>query len=431
MLETKKAERRTGVWGEGSAEARLGRPALRSIVARSLDSIPAGSRIVAIVPDKTRDDITSILLPVAMDELADKRPASFEVLVAQGTHAAMSDAEKDAKTGREAWPDWALESPILDHEWDDPDELIELGEIGAETVSSITDNLYTESVRVTLNRRLSPANCDYILIFGSVVPHEVAGFAGGAKYLFPGVSGRELTNVTHWIGALAGIENVIGRVETPVRALIEAAADMIPARIVCFSSVVSRDDDGALKSHALFGGDLRDSFRAAATISGTVHVRRTGRKYSRVVALLDDHYDELWTGGKASYKLGGIVEDGGELMIHAPHMTGFSRTHGEKIERFGYAPIEKVREMIICEPELAEDLCVAAHLAHVAYAGRQNGSGRVEPRFRITLSSQISRERCEKANLRYADPDRFDLESLQNDADTLIVKRAGRDLYLV
>lgn len=419
--------KRAEVFGEGSRDSNLGRPALREIVARSLDAIPEGSRIVAIIPDKTRDDITSVLLPIAIDELTNRRLEMFEVLVAQGTHPPMTDAEKNAKTGREIWADWALDGAIHDHRWSDPNALIELGEIGAETVSALTEGAYSESVKVTVNRRLSPANCDFVLIFGSVVPHEVAGFAGGAKYLFPGVSGRELTNVTHWIGALFGIENVIGHVETPVRRMIETAADMIPARIVCFSSVVSRDDDGAMKAHGLFGGDLRESFRAAAAVSKEVHIRRTGRKYRRVVALLDSHYDELWTGGKASYKLGAIIEDGGELIIHAPQITEFSRTHGEGIERFGYAPIERIRELVGTSPELAKDLCVAAHLAHVAYGSQSNG----EQRFRITLSSAISRERCEAANLSYADPTEFDIENYRGDANSLIVERAGRDLYLV
>ena len=421
------AGKRGEVFGEGSRESNLGRPALREIVRQSIEVIPEGSRIVAIVPDKTRDDITNVLLPMAIDELASKRPAAFDILVAQGTHPAMTEAEKNAKTGREIWADWAVGGVIHDHRWSDPHELIELGEIGAETVSAITESTYRESVKVTVNRRLSPSHCDFVLIFGAVVPHEVAGFAGGAKYLFPGVSGRELTNVTHWIGALSGIENVIGRVETPVRRMIETAADMIPARIVSFSSVVSRDDDGAMRTHALFGGDLRESFRAAAAVSKDVHIRRTGRKYRRVVALLDDHYDELWTGGKASYKLGGIIEDGGELIIHAPQLAEFSRTHGERIERFGYAPIERIRELVEKDPELARDLCVAAHLAHVAYGSRSGG----EQRFRITLSSAISQARCKAANLSYIDPVEFDLESYRQDGDTLIVERAGRDLYLV
>lgn len=424
-------KKEANLFGEGSRDANLGRVAMREIISRALEAVPEGSRVVAIVPDKTRDDTTHILLPMAIDELTGRELGSFEVLIAQGTHAPMTDVEKGAKTGREAWATWTRESEIHDHHWNNPGELIELGELGAETVADLTEGIYSNGVKVSVNRRISPANCDIILIFGAVLPHEVAGFAGGAKYLFPGVSGRELTNVTHWIGALSGIENVIGRVDTSVRRMIEAAADMIPARVICFSSVVSRMSDGTIKTRALFAGDLRKAFRAAAEVSREVHVRRTGRKYSRVVAMLDRHYDELWTGGKASYKLGAIIEDGGELIIFAPHLRHFSRTHGKKIERFGYAPIERVREIAAAEPELADDLCVAAHLAHVAYAGRQNSNGVFEPRFQITLSSQIAKERCEGANLGYSDPAKFDLDSLKSDPDTFVVDGAGRDLYLV
>ncbi|MEO5860032.1 MAG: hypothetical protein ABIR33_13920 [Pyrinomonadaceae bacterium] len=220
---------------------------------------------------------------------------------------------------------------------------------------------------------------------------------------------------------------MIGRIETPVRQMIETAAEMVELPIICFSSVVSRGDGGAMRTYGLFGGDLGGSFRAAAEVSNDVHIRRTGRKYRRVLALLDSHYDELWTGGKASYKLGGIIEDGGELVIYAPQITEFSRTHGEGIERFGYAPIERIRELVDTSPDIAKDLCVAAHLAHVAYGSRSGG----DQRFRITLSSAISRERCEAANLSYADPAEFDIESYRGDENTLIVERAGRDLYIV
>ena len=172
------------------------------------------------------------------------------------------------------------------------------------------------------------------------MPHEVAGFAGGAKYFFPGVAGPELTHLTHWLGALATIERVIGRVETPTRHVIEAAADRVTTPVIAFTSVVDAQRRRACCTHALFTGGLRETVRQAAAVSAQVHIRYTGRRYRRVVALLDEHYDELWVGGKASYKLGGIIEDGGELVIYAPHLKGISTTHGAMIEKYGYAPLE-------------------------------------------------------------------------------------------
>ncbi|MGH9903418.1 MAG: hypothetical protein ACRD68_16550, partial [Pyrinomonadaceae bacterium] len=226
-----------------------------------------------------------------------------------------------------------------------------------------------------------------------------------------------------------GVEHTIGRVETPVRHMIEAAAEFIPARIISLNSVVTRDAGGALRTHALFAGDLRAAFRRAADVSREVHIKYTGRKYRRVVALLDEHYDDMWVGGKASYRLGGVIEEGGELLIYAPHLRGISDTHGEVIERYGYTPLACVVELVAESGELQANLCVAAHLAHVAYAGRQDDSRR--PRFRITLASQVDEETCRRVNLGHMDPRDFRLSHYAQDPDTLVVERAGRDLYLV
>ena len=270
---------------------------------------------------------------------------------------------------------------------------------------------------------------DYIFVVGATVPHEVAGFAGGAKYFFPGVAGPDLTHLTHWLGALATIERVIGRVETPTRRVIEAAADRVTTPVIAFTSVSTRRDSG-LVTHALFTGGLRETVRQAAAVSSQVHVRYTGRRYRRVVALLDEHYDEMWVGGKASYKLGAIIEDGGELVVYAPHLKTISTTHGTLIEKYGYAPLEQVREMVEGSDELRANLCVAAHLAHVSYGSRTSADGRIEPRYRITLASGIPEEVCVRVKLGYQPHASVDLAGARQDPDTLVVEHAGRDLYL-
>ena len=251
------------------------------IVQEALDVIKPGQRVLAIIPDKTRDDNTHQLFPIANDFLTRRGVASFDALVAQGTHPPMSAAEKLAKIGNTDFRGY-----ILDHRWDDADYLLTLGELSAQTVHELTGGLIDQAVPVRINEALGPGIYDYVLVFGATVPHEVAGFAGGAKYFFPGVAGPELTHTTHWLGALAGIENIIGRVETPTRRLIEAAADLIPADIISLNTVVSRVD-GALVTYALFTGDIKEAFRRAAEVSLEVHIRFTGRKYKRVVALHD------------------------------------------------------------------------------------------------------------------------------------------------
>src|SRR5256714_9332915 len=213
--------------------------------------------------------------------------------------------------------------------------------------------------------------------------------------------------------------------------MIEAAADFVPARVISLTSVVTRDDANHLRTHALFAGDFREAFRAAAEISAQVHIKYTGRKYRRVVALLDEHYDELWVGGKASYKLGGIIEEGGELIIYAPHLRSISETHGRLIEQYGYAPLDRVREMVALSTELQNNLAVAAHLAHVSYAGKRDEQGRVVPRYKITMASALDEETCRRVHLGFMDHRKFRREDYENDKDTLVVERAGRDLYLV
>ena len=399
---------------------------LTAIVQRALDVIQPGERVLAIIPDKTRDDNTDILFPVANEFLTTRGVASFDVLVAQGTHPPMSESQKLAKIGSTKFS-----GHLYDHRWDDPDELITLGELSAETVRQLTGGLIEQAVPVTINKLLAPGIYDTVLVFGATVPHEVAGFAGGAKYFFPGVAGPELTHTTHWLGALAGIENIIARVDTPTRRLIEAAADLITARVISLNTVVSRELDGELVTYALFAGDIREAFRRAAEVSRQVHICYTGRKYKRVIALLDRHYDELWVGGKASYKLGAIIEQGGELIIYAPHLAKISETHGTLIEKYGYAPLESVRDMLGVSQELRENLCIAAHLTHVAYAGRVDAEGKVVPRYKITMASGLDEETCRRVNLGYLDYRSLDYEAMRSEPDTLIVENAGRDLYQV
>jgi nickel-dependent lactate racemase len=399
---------------------------LADIVHRALEVVQPGERVLAIIPDKTRDDNTHLLFPVADKFLAQRSVALFDVLVAQGTHPPMSASQKLSKIG---CTDFS--GTLYDHRWDEPGDLITIGELSADTVRELTGGLIVQDVPVTINKLLAPGIYDTVLVFGATVPHEVAGFAGGAKYFFPGVAGPELTHTTHWLGALAGIENIIGQVDTPTRRLIEAAADLISTRIISLNTVVSREANGELVTYALFAGDVREAFRRAAKVSSKVHIRYTGRKYKRVIALLDPHYDELWVGGKASYKLGAIVEEGGELIIYAPHLTKLSETHGALIEKYGYAPLESVRDMLGVSKELRENLCIAAHLAHVAYAGRIDDLGRVVPRHKITMASGLDEETCRRVNLGYIDYRSFNYESLRSDADTLIVENAGRDLYQV
>ncbi|HEV7700353.1 MAG TPA: lactate racemase domain-containing protein [Pyrinomonadaceae bacterium] len=417
--------------GEGSPETSLLPADLSRIAETALSDVPHDSRVLAIIPDKTRDDNTHILFPIVARSLQAKG-VKLDALVAQGTHGPMSTDEKLEKIGAASLDDLPNLVSIYDHHWDDPDELVRIGELSASQVEQLTGGLFKESIELKLNRLVASDAYDGILILGATVPHEVAGFSGGAKYFFPGVAGAELTHKTHWLAALATIENIIGRVETPTRHMIEAAADQIDKRVIAFTSVVSRNAADDLVTHGLFAGDHRWSLRQAAEVSRKVHIKFTGRQYSRVIAILDEHYEDLWVGGKASYRLGSVIEEGGELIIYAPKLRCISETHGSDIEKFGgYAPIENIKDLVASSGELQSNLCVAAHLAHVSYAGRTDETGQFVPKYRIKLASQVDPESCRRVNLEYLDYQTFDPASFADDPDTLIVERAGRDLYLV
>jgi nickel-dependent lactate racemase len=420
----------SSIIGKGHPDFDLRPAGLREILSEALSSISPGSSVLAIVADKTRDDNTDILFPLAAQILADRRIANLDVLVAQGTHAPMSEHDKRIKIGEFGSELVPGLGHIFDHDWSNPEKLVTIGVLDAARVREITGGLIDRPIDLRVNRLLAPGVYDAVLIFGTTAPHEVAGFSGGAKYFFPGVAGPELTHASHWLGALATIEKVIGRVETPTRHLFEAAADFVPARVISLSSVVTRDH-GQMRTHALFCGDFRQTVRKAAEVSRHVHIRYTGRKYKRVVALLDPHYEDLWVGGKASYRLGPVIEEGGALIIYAPQLKTISETHGELIKRYGYAPIERIQELVAQSPELQQNLCVAAHLAHVSFAGRRLPDGTIAPRYSITFASAIDPETCRQVNLKYMDPRTFRQEHYENDSGTLIVVQAGRDLYLV
>ena len=170
--------------GNGAPEDDLSPGELRAILDQALSHVAPGARVLTIIPDKTRDDNTGLLFPIAAEILAMRNIAQLDALVAQGTHVPMTDEEKRSKIGGNSVPGLGH---IYDHQWNVPEELVTIGELTAARVAELTGGLITNGVSVNLNRRLGPGVYDTVIIFSATVPHEVAGFAGGAK---PGSCGR-------------------------------------------------------------------------------------------------------------------------------------------------------------------------------------------------------------------------------------------------
>jgi nickel-dependent lactate racemase len=278
-------------------------------------------------------------------------------------------------------------------------------------------------VTVQINRRIM--EYDQIIILGPTFPHEVVGFSGGAKYLFPGISGPDLINVTHWLGALMTIMGTIGVKETPMREMIHAAAALVPRPLLLVSMVVVGND-----LVGLFIGDYLHAFYEAVEVSAQRHIRWVDKPFRQVLSWAAPMYDELWTGAKAMYKLEPAIEDGGEVIVYAPHLETVSHVHGEHIYQIGY----HVRDYFLKQWDQFRHvpLGVLAHSTHLKGSGTFE-NGVEQPRIRVTLASKISAADCGRLNLGYLDPEQihpYDWADREEDG-VLFVPKAGEILYRI
>ncbi len=377
-------------------------------------------RVLLIVPDYTRTAPLPVLFP-ALRQLLRPEVAALDVLVALGTHPPMPEQQIRGMLGI-ANDDPCDDVGLFNHAWDDPEQLSTIGVLTEAETREISDGVLAMEVPVQINRRIH--DYDVALILGPVFPHEVVGFSGGNKYFFPGISGPELLNFFHWLGALITNVGIIGIQDTPVRRVVDRAAKLIPLERRCLAFVVAAD----ASPYAMFYGTPEDAWRQASEISGQVHIKRKDRPFRQVLSCAPTMYDELWVAGKCMYKLEPVVADGGELIIYAPHMKEISITHGASIEAVGY----HVRDYFTRQWDRFRDFPwgVLAHSTHVRGTG-SFADGVELPRVQVTVASQIPREVCERINLGYRDPASIDVESFadREDEGVLLVRKAGEHLY--
>ena len=299
-----------------------------------------------------------------------------------------------------------------------------IGWIEPEEIEHLSGGRLKERVPVDINRAIF--DYDLIVICGPVFPHEVVGYSGGAKYLFPGISGGEFLHAFHWLGAVVTCAGTIGIKHTPVREVINRAMDLIDTEVCCLSMVVKTQSE----LYGLYAGDYKEAWSAAADLSEQVHVVEKKRAYPTVFGVCPPMYDEIWTGGKVMYKLEQVVADGGKLIIYAPHITEVSRTWGADIERIGYHVVDFFLE----QPGKFSDIPrgVLAHSTHVRGTGVMK-DGIEKPRIEVVIASQIPPETCAKINLGYLDPDTINPDEFRNrEAEgVLFVEKAGEILHRV
>lgn len=405
------------VTGTEDATGSLGDETLDAVVREALERRSwRNQRVLVLVPDGTRRAPIDRLFRRVFAYIGCEVRA-LDVLVASGTHRPMRVDQIVERIGG-PFPGVGLAS----HCFDDPTGLTTVGTIPGEELAGLSDGLFREDLPVTINRRVF--DYDSVLILGPVAPHEAAGFSGGNKYLVPGIAGAEVISAFHWLAAVITNPRINGVKDNPVRQVIDRAAALIGIDVLCFSFVVR--DDGGLG--CLFAGPPEAAWERAVDYSSAYHVRYAPHAYKLVVGVAPVFLDDLWVGGKVMYKHETILEDGGELIVYAPHIHEFSHSHGERIREIGY----HVRDYFLEQWDRFSDhpMLVLAHSTNVRGIG-EFADGQERPRVRVTLATGIPDDLCRQVSLGYRDPARLDLDALRGrEAEgILVVENAGQALY--
>ncbi|MCE2827873.1 MAG: lactate racemase domain-containing protein [Verrucomicrobium sp.] len=386
-----------------------------------------GQRVLLIIPDGTRTAPIGAVFKALHAEWSGA-VAALDVLVALGTHPPMSE---EAICGR---LEISLEERrtryasvgLFNHEWDNPAALTTLGTIPADEIRTLSDGLFAMDVPVSIHRRV--LDYDRIVIIGPVFPHEVVGFSGGNKYLFPGVSGPEILNFFHWLGAVITTVGVIGQKWTPVRRVVDRAGAMVPIPKLCLALVVKPGGGGGLAG--IFSGTPEEAWDQAADLSAQTHIEWKDRQYHTILSCAPPMYDELWVGAKCMYKLEPVLAPGGELIIYAPHLHEVSVVHGALIRQVGY----HCRDYFLKQWERFRHFPwgTLAHSTHVFGQGTYE-DGIETRRARVTLATGIPESVCREINLGYRDWRTIDPADYQGreSEGILHVPKAGETLYRV
>ncbi len=398
---------------------------IRGTLEKGLAGKFAGQRILLLIPDHTRSLPLPFLFRMLVEILRDTLQLDF--MVALGTHPPLEEERLNKLVGitSEDRTTKYKHIGLLNHAWDQPSALMKIGRLEQDEIKQMAGTSWHASLpnRILVQINKAALAYDHILILAPTFPHEVAGFSGGAKYLFPGISGEEMIHATHWLGALAGVVATIGIKDTPVRRMIQAAAARLKTPVSLIA--LTTEDHGLC---GLFIGDQRSAWNEAANLSAKRHIRWCEKPFQRVLSCAPPMYDELWTAAKAMYKLEPAVAIGGEVVIYAPHLDVVSRVHGRHIFEVGYHILpyflnnwERFRHI---------PLGVLAHSTHLRGSGiLENGVER--PNVSVTLASKIPAEDCARLNLGYLDPAKVNIDEWKNreGEGVLLVPCAGELLY--
>ena len=419
----------------GNLKGELTYEQLEKIVKGSLKDFNAIKRVLLIHPDYTRTDFSDKLVPIIYQELKSKGMEKIDSLNAGGTHREMTEEEIRKKLGLSSRINF---NHFYNHEYNDPQQLITVGEIPAAFVAEKTEGELSQSIPVVVNK-LVVADYDLIITLGGTLPHEAAGYAGGLKVFFPGISGPGVINLLHWAAVLIGIPQIIGTVDNPTREVINQGSsyifDQIKAPTVSFNMVFEEEHQVIPKGLYIGAGynGFIEAYKQASRASSQLHVIYLDEPLKVAVQVIDKSYDEIWTAGKGSYKLQSprVMAPGGEIIIYAPHIKCFhSRPEmALALKQIGYHCKDYVKKYLELNPEFSKN--IAAHVINVRGTGSFDvNSGKEEFDFKVTLATGISKEICESVGLDYRNPDSIHREDFIG-SGKLWIQNGGKYLYKI
>lgn len=376
-------------FSKGSATTELSKDDLRQGLGTALDALGERRKVIAVPPDFTRlhsraGELTGYARQYYGDRLTD-------VLPALGTHEPMTASQIKAM-----FPGVPPEL-FRAHDW--RQGIVTVGEVPADFIREQSEGKLDFPWPAQVNKLLVEGGYDLILSIGQVVPHEVIGMANYTKNIFVGAGGAEGINKSHYLGAVYGMERMMGRADTPVRRVLNYASDHFAKElpIVYVLTVVGKNTAGALVTRGLFVGDDAECFEQASALSLQVNFEMLEHPIPKAVVYLDpDEFKSTWLGNKAIYRTRMALADQGELVILAPAVKEFGEDPeiDRLIRKYGYTGTPRVLEAVKNNADLAANLSAAAHLIH----------GSSEGRFTITYCpGHLSREEIESVNFRYAD----------------------------
>lgn len=405
-------------FARGSENTVLSENEIKEGLYSAFEKLGPRNKVLAIPPDFTRfhsraGELTRYSYEYYLEKLTD-------VLPALGTHFAMNEKEIDTMFGS------VPKKLFRVHRW--KEDLHTLGEVPSEFINEVSEEKLSYSWPAQVNKLLVEGNFDLILSIGQVVPHEVVGMANYNKNIFVGTGGREGINKSHFLGAVYGMERMMGRADTPVRRVLNYASDNFAKHlpIVYVQTVIGKDENGKLVMRGLYIGDDFECFKLAADLSLKVNFQMLDAPLKKVVVFLDPHeFKSTWLGNKSVYRTRMAIDDGGELIVLAPGLREFGEDPGidKLIRKYGYVTTPEVLKYVEDNDDLKNNLSAAAHLIH----------GSSENRFKITYCpGNISREEIEGVNFAYADLNtmlkKYDPEKLKDGFNTL---PGGEEIFYI